>query len=216
MQLYELEKRLTMDVKYLAKKYSVKTDKLYVNVQTSKGAFGHYSKNRWLMGEQKEKVDELALNPEYFQNPLEIIDTILHELVHVYCEQNNIKDTSRNGYYHNKKFKDIAEGYGLLCEATDAGWNTTSKGNEEKLEEINSELPYRITSDMIRRSTEKPKRTRTSTPKHAYTCPICGTTIKHKDLIYAFCAKDRDCFYLDADDKSYDEWEKTIKGWDNN
>lgn len=209
MQLYELEKRLTMDVKFLAKQHNIKTDKLYVNVQTSKGAFGHFSQNRWIMGENKEKVDELALNPEYFTNPLEVIDTMLHELVHVYCQQNNIKDTSRNGYYHNQKFKKVAEEFGLTCIATDSGWNTSPNGNEKKLEALNSTLPYPVTCDMIRRSDSKKKIT-THTPRkkpHEYVCPSCGITIKHKDLIYISCYN---CFNvlfeMDSDDESYNEW----------
>lgn len=211
MQLYELEKRLTMDVKFLAKKFGVNTDRLYINVQTSKGAYGQYSKNRWLMGEDQKKVDELALNPEFFKDPLEIIDTMIHELVHVYCEQKEIKDTSRNGYYHNQKFKQIAEQFGLLCIATDSGWNTTSKGNEENLEKINSELPYKVTSDMIRRGTSKPKRERTPREVHKYTCPTCKKTIKDKELIYIYCLKDREGFILDQEDPKLDEWIKNLK-----
>ena len=31
-----------------------------------------------------------------------------------YCAVNNIKDTSRGGTYHNKKFKEVAEGTGAI------------------------------------------------------------------------------------------------------
>lgn len=211
MQLYELEKRLTMDVKFLANLHGIDMKKVYINVQTSKGCFGHYSKNRWIDGEDKR--DELALNPEKFQNPLEIVDTMLHELVHVYCDQNNIKDTSRNGFYHNQRFKKIAEEFGLLCIATDNGWNTTSVGNEEALEKINSTLPYPVTSDMIRRSDSRAKRTpQARKPKHVYTCPLCGTEIKHKDLIFLGCIKCKTAMELDTDDTEFKEWKLKLKG----
>lgn len=215
MQLYELEKRLTMDVKALAKKYNIKMDGIVVNVQTSKGAFGHYSPRRWRDGEKY--VHELALNPEYFNNPMEVVDTMIHELVHIYCDQNEIKDTSRAGYYHNKKFKEVAEKFGLKCEATEAGWNTTPKGNEEELEKINSTLPYPVTGDMVRRGTPKKVREpREPKEKHVYTCPFCNTEIKHNDLIYVSCFRciGYPTMILDIEDKRYNEWNKQRKEWE--
>lgn len=207
MQLYELEKRLTMDVKHLAKKYNIKMDNIYVNVQTGKGMMGFYSKKRWIVGEEKNKVDELALNPEHFNDPIELCDTIIHELVHVYCDQNSIKDTSRNGYYHNAKFKKIAEQFGLICVSCDSGWNTTTDGNAEFLNSINQELPYPITGDMIRRSDSAKKSTRSPRKKaKVYTCPLCNKEIKHKDLIYIKCAEDDSLYQLDDDDEAYNDW----------
>ena len=32
-------------------------------------------------------------------------NTLLHEMIHLFCATNNIKDTSRTGTYHNKNFK---------------------------------------------------------------------------------------------------------------
>ena len=33
----------------------------------------------------------------------------VHEMVHYYCQINNIQDTSRGNTYHNKRFKEEAE-----------------------------------------------------------------------------------------------------------
>lgn len=209
MQLYELEKRLTMDVKALAKMHGIDMSRLYVNVQTSKNAYGHFSPNRWVLGEKKERVDELALNPEFFESPLEVLDTMLHELTHVYCNQNNIKDTSRGGHYHNKRFKDVAEKFGLLCVPTENGWNTTAKGNEEKLEALNSTLPYPITCDMVRRSDRRKKVgiTVERVKPHVYTCS-CGIELKHKDHIYVACYNCKSLFTMDEDDSDFNNWVK--------
>lgn len=212
MQLYELEKRLTMNVKALAKEHNIKMDGIVVNVQTSKGAFGHFSARRWKDGEKY--VHELALNPEYFSKPLEVVDTIIHELVHVYCDQNSIKDTSRAGYYHNKKFKEVAEKFGLKCIPTEAGWNTTPEGNEAKLEEINKALPYPVTGEMVRRGTPKKRaEPKERTPKHKYTCPFCGTEITHKDIIFVSCfgCIGYPTMILDLEDKQFDEWDEKRK-----
>ena len=42
------------------------------------------------------------------------IATLIHEMTHHYCAMAGIKDTSRGGTYHNKKFKQEAEKRGLI------------------------------------------------------------------------------------------------------
>ena len=46
--------------------------------------------------------------------PIFTLATLSHEMCHHYCAVNNIKDTSRGGTYHNKKFKEVAEGTGAI------------------------------------------------------------------------------------------------------
>ena len=188
MQIYELEKRLTMDVKAIAKEHNIDMTRIYVNIQTGKGMMGFYSPERWNAGSDG-KYHELAINPEHFNEPLEVIDTIMHELVHIYCDQNGIKDTSRQGYYHNARFKKVAEEWGLKCEPAQNGWNTTAKGNNEFLEKVNSSLPYPLSYEMMYRRSDSAKKgpaTRQNR-KHTYVCPICNIEVKHKDLIFLKC-----------------------------
>lgn len=45
------------------------------------------------------------------------MDTILHEMVHLYCHVNGIQDTSRGGTFHNKRFKAAAEAHGFHYDA---------------------------------------------------------------------------------------------------
>ena len=48
----------------------------------------------------------------------------------LYCRQHNIKEVSRGGKYHNKRFKAIAEAHGLTCvPCGQYGWNTTPGDN---------------------------------------------------------------------------------------
>lgn len=55
------------------------------------------------------------------------LGTILHELTHAYCDANDIKDTSNGHRYHNTKFKDKAEEFGLEIEKADTiGWSVTT------------------------------------------------------------------------------------------
>lgn len=55
------------------------------------------------------------------------LGTILHELTHAYCDANEIKDTSNGHRYHNTKFKEKAEEFGLVIEKADTiGWSVTT------------------------------------------------------------------------------------------
>lgn len=92
-----------------------------------KGAYGwiHTVKD-WKQG-QKERYN-INISADYLDRSKEqIISTLIHEMCHLYALQNDIKDTSRAGIYHNKKFKEIAEAHGLnVLEADKIGWSVTS------------------------------------------------------------------------------------------
>ena len=119
----------------------------------------------------------------------EIVDTIIHELVHIYALENGIQDVSRGGYYHNKEFKRLAETVGLKCvDCGSAGWNTTPKENEFIIDficEHNIE-EFLMCSDEMSRVPQMPTQTNTSTASQTattsgtrknswkHTCPKCG------------------------------------------
>ena len=207
MQLYELEKRMTMNIKALAKEHDIDMSRIYVNIQTGKGMMGFYRQESWKNGVYGN-YHELALNPEHFNEPLEVIDTMMHELVHIYCDQKGIKDTSRHGYYHNQRFKKVAEEWGLKCVSAQNGWNTSAKDNKEFLEKVNSSLPYPLTWDMMYRRPESAKKSAgpRKSQKHTYICPLCGMEVKHKKLIYIQCMLDENQMMMDKDDEMYEKW----------
>lgn len=61
----------------------------------------------------------------------EVVATMIHELCHYYNWCNNVKDTSNNGVYHNKRFKNEAEKHGILIEqAPIIGWSVTTASDE--------------------------------------------------------------------------------------
>ena len=85
-----------------------------ITVQSSPKAYGHYT--TWDAWRQDEKgYREINLGAENLSRAIELtISTLLHEMVHHYCAMAGIKDTSRGGTYHNKKFKAEAEKRGLV------------------------------------------------------------------------------------------------------
>ena len=66
----------------------------------------------------------LVLNPQYFKRGVYFITGILiHEMVHIYCFENNIEDTNYKTGYHNIKFKLACEKNNLKCRKGDYGYN---------------------------------------------------------------------------------------------
>jgi hypothetical protein len=60
--------------------------------------------------------------------PADVLMILLHEAAHAVANQRGIKDTSREGRYHNQRFKTIAEELQLGVESRDPaiGWSATT------------------------------------------------------------------------------------------
>lgn len=101
-----------------------------ITVQSKPGTYGHSSISKvWQRPE--DSAYELNVAAEVLSFPIEeTIDTMLHEMCHLYCREHGIKEVSRGGKYHNGRFKQIAEAHGLTCYRSDVyGWNTTPGEN---------------------------------------------------------------------------------------
>lgn len=125
---------LSADTKRLEQAYAVLNSQYYggelptvmITIQSSRGAYGHCTTQKvWESGD--EKYYELNLGAEYLNRPIEnVLATLQHEMVHIFCLENGIKDTSNNGRYHNMKFKAEAEKRDLLISRGETiGWSVT-------------------------------------------------------------------------------------------
>lgn len=77
---------------------------------------------------QREVYGEIFLAGESLERgAVGTLGTVLHELVHAYCYANEIQDTSNGNRYHNAKFRDKAEEFGLSIDKADTiGWSVTT------------------------------------------------------------------------------------------
>jgi hypothetical protein len=98
-----------------------------ITVQSSgrKNALGWFCNDIWTCNDTG--AHEINISAEYLKRSvLEVIETLIHEMVHLQNKMNGIKDCSAN-QYHNKKFKVAAEAVGLHVEKTaKKGWAFTS------------------------------------------------------------------------------------------
>lgn len=95
------------------------------------------NKEVWSDKEGLIKKYELNISAEYLDYDfMETMDTMLHEMVHLYNALNDIKDTSRNGTYHNKRFKLECERRGFYFPSNRAdkklGWAFPKLTDETK------------------------------------------------------------------------------------
>lgn len=167
---------------------------------------------------------EITICSEYlFRDVKEICATLLHEMVHLFCRENNIKDTSRGHTYHNKRFKAAAEDHGLIVTYDNKiGWSSsTLKPDAAAFVEENADKTAFV---VTRNRHTAPNAPKTPTdggedeggkdgrgepengaeggtegenkPKQSlrkYTCPKCGTIIRASREVRVICA---DCKVL--------------------
>ncbi len=84
---------------------------------------GHFAPSRWT--DAGETTHELFIGGEGLdRGPEGLLATILHEAAHALCHVRGVKDTSRQGRYHNTKFRVQAEKLGLtVTQDAKLGWS---------------------------------------------------------------------------------------------
>jgi hypothetical protein len=85
---------------------------------------GHFHANQW----EGSAAHEIMLSGESLaRGAVPTLGTLIHEAAHAAAFASGVKDTSNNGRYHNKKFKEIAESMGIeLEQGNTIGWSITS------------------------------------------------------------------------------------------
>ena len=107
---------------------------------------GHFHPNSW--HDKTNKTHEVLIAGQRLADgPDGVLSTLIHEAVHAYCQQNDIKETSRQGRYHNKKFANLARDFGLdVQELGGHGLSNTSlsEGTAEQYAEAHTALQEAI------------------------------------------------------------------------
>ena len=182
-----------------------------ITIQSTPRAYGHFSMRDDTWVSVTGRSNEINIGAGTLARPIEnICATLLHEMVHEYCMETGIKDTSNNGVYHNRRFKEQAEAHGLTVDHHEKyGWTITSP-SEELLDFIifqgwqDIQMGERLAwSDMAgtgagskapgssQTGAPKPPKAKSSTRR--WVCPKCGTIIRSTKEVRVICA---DCMEL--------------------
>jgi hypothetical protein len=88
--------------------------------------WGYHAPGRWnVAGEQRTEI--MISGEGLRRTPQEVLGPLLHEAAHALAHARGIKDTSRQGRYHNKQFKICAEEIGLAVGHDDrTGWSAST------------------------------------------------------------------------------------------
>lgn len=139
---------------------------------TSHGAYGWCTTQRvWV--DDKVTRYEINLCAEWLGRPFEnVVETLLHEMVHLYNLMASVQDTSRNGRYHNRKYRDAAISHGLDCEKDSTyGWTLTklSSSTAEWVQANCDTSDFNLSRVGKKKTPRKPRK-----PAIRYMCPVCG------------------------------------------
>lgn len=169
-----------------------------ITIMSSPKTYGHFTVGRVWKAEDGH-YNEINISAEHLDRDIEnVMATLQHELVHFYCQLNQIADTSQGGRYHNKNFKREAEARGLIISYVKyIGYSVTepSPGFVEVVKNNGIEKPL----DINREGAAWPGgaggangggggqagKRRTSTRK--YQCPCCGNSFRATKDIRVLC-----------------------------
>lgn len=180
------------------KYYDGKLSEPVITIQKEKSNnLGHFTLDKVWRNRNEVENDELSryeinINPVNLNRPAEeIIGTLNHEMVHYANKASDIKDC--NGQVHNKKFKELAERVGLICEKSKKyGWGFTTLSDEfrkyiEETIKPDAKVFEYFRNVEVKESKPREKKT------FKYICPECKLEVKAKKDKNIKCA---DCNVL--------------------
>jgi curved DNA-binding protein CbpA len=88
--------------------------------------WGYHAPKRWQVG-LEDRTEIMVSGEGLRRGARSVLGTLLHEATHAMSAARGIQDTSRQGRYHNRKFKAQAEELGICVEHDDRiGWSVTT------------------------------------------------------------------------------------------
>jgi hypothetical protein len=148
-----------------------------ITVQSTPKTYGHCSSQKiWSSGVENEgeAYYEINIGAEYLNRQSEATAaTMCHEMVHLFCRENGLKETCQGVRYHNKVFKAEAEKRDLQVNYDRSiGYSQTIPTDAfiAKLREAG----YALEIPFARHALGIKKKTAARAKRYRYFCPICG------------------------------------------
>lgn len=167
-----------------------------ITMQRKNRSFGYFAPNRWEDTEDRERTDEIALNPTHFdaRPAIETLSTLVHEMVHLW--QHHYGDKPPKSANHNKEWAEEMKRVGLMPSSTgEAGGKETGKkvshyilpdGDFSEVSKtlINDHgwvLPY------VSKDPETSKKKASAASKTKFSCPECQENCWGKPTLSVLC-----------------------------
>ena len=156
-----------------------------ISPDTTGGAYGWCTTQK-IWKSSDEEYYEINICAEHLNRPIkEVCATLIHEMVHLHNIGNGVQDTSANGRYHNKKFKETAEAHGLIIEKVQSyGWTKTSL-HPDTSDWIEKNVT--IESFGLARAKKSKAHTKSKSKYRYYMCPCCNKKFYTVSEINARC-----------------------------
>lgn len=168
-----------------AKHDDVRDAVMVVYLHSKNDRRGHFAPESWTIASDNEensqpeaaKIDEVHISSHILsQGGRSIMETVIHEAVHSAARARGIKDVSRQGRWHNKRFAALADEFGLIVERDAKIGHRTPDLTDEAVELYKEAIMWlnEATGDLfqsIQPSTGKPTKP-ANTVK--LVCPKCG------------------------------------------
>ena len=189
---------------YLKKIFRLLNEQIFDNeledvqvvLSNSSRCYGYYTLNgsTWV-GQASGEVfnqHEIGISAQFLatRDVTSVVATICHECCHHYAYIKGIRDVSRNGYWHNKRFKEIAEQHGLIVERHEkVGYGVTSCSerllqfcidNDLQEFQLNRSSDYFVAIGGSSSPSSGGSTTTTTRRSSSYKllCPSCGCTVR--------------------------------------
>lgn len=200
-------------IQYLNKIFKLLNERYFENelempiitIQSTPKAYGHFTpweayRIKESNGDVKGAV-EINIGAGTLDRPIEnVVSTLLHEMVHYYCYIKGIKDTSRGGQYHNKRFKTESEKRDLHIDYDSRiGWSVTSPTEQlidfiinNQLEDIRigrnegQSFYIGVGGKAGNNGTDTPPIKKPSSTRK-YICPCCGNSFRATKELNVMC-----------------------------
>ena len=161
-----------------------------ITVQSTPRAYGHCStKKIWNSGTEGEGESyyEINIGAEYLNRAsANTAATMLHEMIPLYCRENELEETCQNSRYHNKFFKQEAEKRDLKIDYDRAIGYSLTEPTETFTEKLR-EAGFALEVPFARHTLTKDKSKTSRAKAHKYICAICGQEVRSTADLNLIC-----------------------------
>lgn len=169
------------------------TPAIVIESKGKRTAYGWCSVHKiWADTEGESATYELGIASEYLNRPyIDVMTTLLHEMIHVHCAMNGIKETSRNYTYHNKKFKQQAEIHGMeyLHAAPDSKIGFSAITLKPQTRAIIENLELDADAFKVARVDFAGTKEKKKSNNRKYECENCGQSVRATKEVSIVCGE---------------------------